>query len=175
MEHEVFITVNDFPKYKISNKGRLINSRNSEKATRIDADGYLKVDLYDRGYRKTMRVHRLVADAFIPNPANKPEVNHKDGNKHNNTTDNLEWTTSSENMIHAYKEGLAKRHASYGMRGKKNPNGGRKGIPVRVVETGEVYENAAKCAKSLSIDERRISECLNGRQRTYRGYHFERI
>ena len=63
--------------------------------------GYLRVDLYDEnGKRKHFKVHRLVAEAFIPNPDGKPQVNHKDGNKHNNSVTNLEWVTDSENKDH---------------------------------------------------------------------------
>lgn len=69
--------------------------------------GYKKVELYKDGKRKGFKVHRLVAIAFIPNPDNKPEVNHIDGNKINNNIDNLEWVTSSENSIHAYETGLS--------------------------------------------------------------------
>ena len=69
--------------------------------------GYKKVELYKDGKRKSFKVHRLVAIAFIPNPDNKPEVNHIDGNKINNNIDNLEWVTSSENTIHAYETGLS--------------------------------------------------------------------
>ena len=69
--------------------------------------GYKKVELYKDGKRKSFKVHRLVAIAFISNPDNKPEVNHIDGNKINNNIDNLEWVTSSENTIHAYETGLS--------------------------------------------------------------------
>ena len=63
--------------------------------------GYLRVDLYDEnGKRKHFKVHRLVAQAFIENPDGKPQVNHKDGNKHNNSVTNLEWVTDSENKDH---------------------------------------------------------------------------
>lgn len=63
--------------------------------------GYLRVDLYDeKGKRKHFKVHRLVAQAFIENPDGKPQVNHKDGNKHNNSVTNLEWVTDAENKDH---------------------------------------------------------------------------
>lgn len=64
--------------------------------------GYLFVCAKENGRRKNLLIHRLVAEAFIPNPENKPEVNHIDGNPHNNRVDNLEWVTSSENRKHAY-------------------------------------------------------------------------
>lgn len=63
--------------------------------------GYLRVYLYNNdGYRKHFKVHRLVAQAFIENPDGKPQVNHKDGNKHNNSVTNLEWVTDAENKKH---------------------------------------------------------------------------
>jgi hypothetical protein len=61
---------------------------------------WLRVSLYKNGVRRNERVHRLVAITFIPNPDNKPEINHIDLNKHNNSADNLEWVTSEENIRH---------------------------------------------------------------------------
>ena len=69
--------------------------------------GYKVVSLkFDDGTRRNVYVHRLMAQTFLPNPENKREVNHIDGNKLNNNIDNLEWCTSSENRLHAYREGL---------------------------------------------------------------------
>ena len=65
--------------------------------------GYLRVPLFKDGKRKWHKVHRLVAQAFIPNPENKPQVNHIDGNKQNNSITNLEWVTDAENKEH-YKQ-----------------------------------------------------------------------
>ena len=76
---------------------------------RIDPKGYLRVALCKDNKQKDYSIHRLVAIAFIPNPNNKPCVNHKDGNKQNNNVENLEWCTYSENLKHAYKMGLKKK------------------------------------------------------------------
>lgn len=79
--------------------------------TITDTAGYASVRLPDKNHL----VHRLVAEAFIPNPENKPQVNHKDGNKRNNNVNNLEWVTQAENMTHAWSHGLIpkNRHHVY--------------------------------------------------------------
>ena len=75
----------------------------TELATEETSKGYLRVHLYKDGKRKHKKVHRLVANAFIPNPEGKPQVNHIDGNKQNNSITNLEWVTDAENKEH-YKQ-----------------------------------------------------------------------
>lgn len=81
----------------------------------VDDSGYFRTNLAKDGANKTVKVHRLVAEAFIPNPDNKPTVNHKDGNKQNNSVENLEWATMSEQLHHAHKVGLKSTA------GEKNP------------------------------------------------------
>lgn len=71
-----------------------------------NSNGYLRCDINIDGKTKSHLIHRLVAEKFIPNPDNKPFVNHIDGNKHNNSVNNLEWCTRSENERHAWKTGL---------------------------------------------------------------------
>ena len=70
----------------------------------VTKNGYLTVTLSGAQYY----VHRIIATMFVPNPDNKPQVNHKDGNKKNNAADNLKWTTCKENIEHAYQTGLSK-------------------------------------------------------------------
>ena len=74
----------------------------------VGGRGYLQVvvSLGSRSKKKAFKIHKAVAETFIPNPDNKPEVNHKDGNKNKNDASNLEWATSSENVQHAYQNGL---------------------------------------------------------------------
>lgn len=90
-----------YPGYEISiwgnvyHNGKLIKIRERGKNSK-----YLRVDLYNKKGRKTFSVNRLVAEAFIPNPENKPQVNHIDGNVHNNSITNLEWVTAKENIEH---------------------------------------------------------------------------
>lgn len=68
--------------------------------------GYLTVELFKNGKGKTHKIHRMVAEAFVPNVDGKPLINHKDGNKQNNHFENLEWCTYSENLKHAWDMGL---------------------------------------------------------------------
>ena len=160
--------------YSVSSDGQIRNDETGKLKTLVqNEDGYYKVDLYNHGQRTTKRVNRLVAEAFIPNPENKPQVNHVDGNKINNDVSNLEWTTGSENMIHAYNTGLESPHASYGMLGKRNPNGGAKGREVICVETGEHYKNVAEAERKTGIPDSTIFDCLKGLSSHAHGYHFE--
>lgn len=162
--------------YVVSNDGR-IRRRGSIKDHSVHKDkyGYLNIHLYKDGKCQHKKVNRVVAEAFIPNPENKPEVNHIDCNKLNNHVSNLEWNTKKENMKHAKEHGLTSHKPSYGMLGKKNPNGGRKGKPFRIVETGEVFNTLLECEKAINGNDSCIGDCLNGKQKTHKGYHFEYI
>ena len=91
--------------YEISNFGRVSNYRKVLKTYKINS-GYEAIKLRKEGVPTSFLLHRLVAEHFVPNPANKPEVNHIDGNKGHNQSSNLEWVTRSENLSHARNTGL---------------------------------------------------------------------
>ena len=100
--------------YIINYLGTIINvKRNIIMKFDYDKAGYKKIRLSKDGKRQNFRIHRLVAIAFVPNPLNKPCINHIDGNKKNNYYKNLEWCTYSENSIHAVEIGLKKTRRVY--------------------------------------------------------------
>lgn len=94
--------------YEVSQNGDVRNVKTQKVLIPRNSTSYSMVALYDNGKRKDLKIHRLVAQAFLPNPKNKPQVNHKNGDKLNNHVQNLEWCTNSENQKHAYKTGLRK-------------------------------------------------------------------
>lgn len=94
-------------KYVVSNNGRIRNTKSKkELAQTKDKYGYSQVCLFHNNHRYSLSVHRLVALAYIPNPDDKPQVNHLDGIKKHNYVDNLEWVTAKENIVHSYSNGL---------------------------------------------------------------------
>lgn len=109
---EIFKDIPGFGDYKVSKLGNVKSFRYSKYSDGkmlkpvLRSDGYLVVTLYKEGKEKKKKIHRLVAETFIPNPLKKKTVNHKDGNKQNNNISNLEWATVLENIIHAKKNDL---------------------------------------------------------------------
>lgn len=100
---------NYIEKYDINEYGEIKNHiTNRILKPKKNHRGYLYYGVSIKGKYKDIIIHRAVAETFIPNPNNLPQVNHKDGNKLNNCVDNLEWVTAKENMIHATKMGLNK-------------------------------------------------------------------
>ena len=163
---EIWKEIAKFPKYKVSNLGRVMNSATGYILTPVAAedDDYLHVGLYtENSKRENVYVHVLVAEAFLEKSSQNLEVDHLDSNRHNNCVTNLEWVTHSENIKRAFS------------RGTKKPIEHPNAIRVRVVETGEIFDSARKCADAIGGDKKGIVCCLNGEWKSYNGLHFERV
>jgi len=101
---EIWKPVDQFPNYNVSNLGNIKNIITNKLLKIMYKDGYVNISLKHNELKKTFKVHRLIALAFIENPENKSDVNHKDKNKINNNVSNLEWMTRKENNIHRCKD-----------------------------------------------------------------------
>jgi hypothetical protein len=95
-----------YGRYRVSNLGRVKNGIGNELRHHKHKKGYILIAMVKDGLNKRVQIHRLVAIAFIPNPDNLPQVNHKDGDKLNNKVSNLQWCTNGFNMAHANANGL---------------------------------------------------------------------
>lgn len=156
--------IKGFEEYLIFNDGRVYSTkRNKFLSPRLSGRKtrqYYKVALYDGlGKPKNTFIHRLVAEHFIPNPENKPVVNHKDNNPLNNHVDNLEWVTESENTLHSYNE--TNRGRAYRKVAKLNKNTG---------EILEVFNSIREAGDSVGIHYTCISKVINGIGKSAGGY-----
>lgn len=140
---EVWKQIKDYPEYEVSNLGRV--RKGTKLRTKLPrSDGYRTVNI--EGLNKY--VHRLVAEAFLPNPQNLPCVNHKDENKSNNSVNNLEWCDYSYNARYSYA------------------------VKVKCLETGKVYDCITDAVKDTGISHSHISKCSRGIEKTAGGYHW---
>ena len=148
--------------YEVGDNGQVRSLHNRYKNKEflkqsVGSRGYLLVTLCKNGVQKTINVHRIVANAFVPNPNNLPCVNHKDENKENNSASNLEWCSYYYN--NTYGERLTKSAL-------------KRGKPVICIENQHVYPNAHVAHKETGIQQSSISNCCNGKAITAGGFHW---
>lgn len=169
-------------KHQVSDKGRIRNKKTGQVIKPyLNENGYFVVGFYNskKGFAVHHKVHRLVAEAFLPNPGNKRTVNHKDGNKQNNCLKNLEWATHGENIRHAFDTGLKvvtekqRKAASKNIKKNRLLADSRKRCFLRnrngeikefsSVTEGAIWVNGVKCGITL---------CCQGKLKSYKGYEW---
>ena len=149
------------PRILVSNMGNVVSCKRGgwyPLTVYHTYNGYQMVSA-GAGRSPSRRVHRMVAETWIANPNHYEQVNHINGDKTDNRAENLEWVTQSQNMRHAYRTGLNKGS----------------GKPIRIVETGEVFESQTECARRIGCVRQNVSACLTGTTSTCRGYHLEYV
>ena len=170
-------------KYQVSNLGRVkslsrtINHSDGKNITRHgkiltpfkNAKGYCLVDLRNKA-RHTVQVHRLVAQAFIPNPENLPQVNHKNENKTDNYVENLEWCTAKYNSNYGTRN-IRRSKSMIGVLVNRKDQSKR----VLCVETGEIFDSISDIQRKKGINSHGVSNVLNNVKycHTAGGYHWQ--
>lgn len=160
--------------YQISNLGRVkslnYNKTRKEKILKYRKHryGYLMVVLFKDGKRKEILVHRLVAQAFLPNLDNLPQVNHKDENKTNNCVENLEFCDAKYNSNY----GTRNERVAKALTGAYNT---KKSKPVMCIETGVIYQSTNEVQRQLGFSRGNISQCCNGKKNTSYKYHWKYV
>ena len=145
--------------YAITRDGRVWSYKSNKfLKPMLDKDGYHKVNLCKDKKMKTFRIHRLVAEAFIPNPKGLPQVNHKDENKSNNCVENLEWCDAKYNM-------------NYGTRNERAAK--KLSKPVYCEELDRVFDGSRQAARELGLHNSNIISCCKGKYKTSGGYHWK--
>ena len=164
------------------------------KSNVTDRWGYLLVLLSKNNKQKLCRIHRLVAEAFIPNPENKPHIDHINTDKKDNRVENLRWATRSENMNNPLTKekcremNKGKHHAeetkkkiSEAGKGRilseesKKKIGKGNGKPVYCIELDKIFESTCEASRELGISQSSISLVCRGKRKTAGGYHWEYV
>ena len=141
--------------YQVISNGDIIGIFGKKLKPILNVNGYITYGLFNKGKQKRFLAHRIIAKCFIPNPKNKPQVNHINGVKTDNRVENLEWCTGSENQKHAVNIGL--RDKGYKSMAKKNSK------PVIDLSTGIFYNSSKEAAMLLRIDKDKMSRMLIGK------------
>ena len=156
---EIWKPLRNFPSYNGSSEGRIMNIKTQRiMKTFTNEKGYVQVCLRKNNQQYTVKVHKVIAETFL-GECQGMDVRHKDFNRSNNRVDNLEWCTRSETIKSAFE------------RGSKLPS---RRVSVRVVETNDIYDSIADCARSIGCCPSDISKHLSGKLSHVNGFHVKR-
>lgn len=176
-EKEIWRNISGYPNYQVSNKGR-VKSLSNDKTRKEKIlkpikhkNGYLIINLCKNGKFKHMKVHRLVAVAFVQNNSLfNTEINHLDENKENNCASNLEWCEHIHNINFGTRNERAGKAVS-----KANTNNPKFSKKVICIETGKIYPSLSDVHRKLGFNQGYICLCCNGKFKQAYGYHWRYV
>ena len=172
--NEIWKTIPELPNYQVSNLGRVkslerkVKSKNGSYRTVREKilkpgkniKGYLRVCICEKGKKKNMTIHRLVAEAFLTNQENLPQINHINEIKEDNRVENLEYCT-------------AKYNSNFGTRTKRLSKSQSKS--VKCLETGKIYTSLIEIGRKFGFSIGNICECCNGKRKSAYGFHWQYV
>ena len=172
-ETEKYATIDGFPDYLVTSYGRILSLKHGdirELKQSVNNREYFQVNLSKNGKIYKKLVHRLVAQAFIPNPDNKIQVNHIDEDKTNNCVSNLEWVTAKENCNHGTRnERMSKSLSDGRMKGTNNPMA-RAVVGFKIDGCDIKYYKYINECKKDGFNESHIAGCCKGKRKSHGGY-----
>lgn len=176
-QHETWQTIPEFNFYEISNMGRVKCNKFRKTIFMKSGDngkGYKSVCLHQNGKSKKFYIHRLVAMAFIPNPDNKPYVNHIDNNPANNSFENLEWCSQQENLDWMTKQGRNKRTTKWLEHLRESKVKDYAPVIATNIKTGEtIYFSKLNAVKERGFFPSNVCRCCQGKAIQHKGYTFQ--
>ena len=172
--------IKNLNRYFVTKKGQVFSKRRKdilELKQRISNKGYMRVmTMNNDGTWSLKSVHRLMALTYLPNPENKPQVNHIDGNKTNNDVSNLEWATQSENLKHDFRVlGRIPSKPWLGKKGKLAPRAFKVGAFTRKGVLFKIFDTLQEGADFIGVTHCAVSHCLHGRAHTSGGYIWRKV
>lgn len=157
---EIWKPLRNFPSYNGSSEGRIMNVRTQRiLKTYINEKGYEVTTLRKNNTQYSVRVHRVIAETFLGCHPDL-DVRHKDNDRSNNRVENLYWSNRKNTIRDAFD------------RGSKRPS---RQIPIRVVETGEIYSSIRECGRETGCAQTEICKYLKGERAHVKGLHFEKL
>ena len=187
--------VKEIPIYSVSDTGEVKNNITGRILIPIYTKGYMMVHLYYNSQRYDRLVHRLVATEFIPNPQNKPFINHIDGSRNNNNVNNLEWCTHQENILHFYRvsdstiarekirlsklgikrSDATKEKISLSKKGKYTLSKHPRAKKVMRIEDMQIFSCIIEASMKTQTNPKSITMVCRGKRNTAGGFHWKYI
>lgn len=181
---EEWLNIAGFYGYQISNTGKVkslerkVKCKNGYRTVKEhilkqkNLNGYQRVQLCRDGKYKNILVHILVAEAFLPNPDNLPQVNHLDECKNNNNVNNLEWCTREYNCNFGTRNERISKKLSKVKLGVYNTKLSK---PIRCIETNQIFPSTAEIQRKLGFSQGNICNCCNGKRKSAYKFHWEYV